>query len=235
MRRSVRTLWRNADGAVAPMVALSLVGLIAAGGIAFDYARLASMDTELQDAADQAALAAASQLDGQTGACARAAAAASALVANRTMFANDNANATAINVQNESACDATGKVRFYKSYDPDTDTLGDAADSDANAKVVVVQVDDRQVFYALTPIVAAISQPNVHAVAIASLSSAICKTPPVMLCNPDEPPTNTDPLLAYNPTRGIGLRLITGDAVAPGNFGWLQAVRFRRRLPHRRE
>ena len=96
------------------------VGLVAAGGIAFDYARLASMDTELQDAADQAALAAASQLDGQSGACARAAAAASALVANRTMFANDNANATAINVQNESACDATGKVRFYQSYSSTT-------------------------------------------------------------------------------------------------------------------
>ncbi len=132
MSRSVRTLWRNADGAVAPMVALSLVGLVAAGGIAFDYARLASMDTELQDAADQAALAAASQLDGQTGACARAAAAASALVANRTMFANDNANATAINVQStgESACDATGKVRFYQSYDSRqcVTTLGAAAD-----------------------------------------------------------------------------------------------------------
>ena len=48
-----------------------MVALIAAGGIAFDYARLAAMDTELQDAADQAALAAASQLDRQTGACAR--------------------------------------------------------------------------------------------------------------------------------------------------------------------
>jgi len=38
--------------------------LIAAGGIAFDYARLAAMDTELQQAADQAALAAVTQLDG---------------------------------------------------------------------------------------------------------------------------------------------------------------------------
>jgi len=61
MRSSVETLWRNVDGAVAPMVALSLVALVAAGGIAFDYSRVASMATELQDAADQAAQEAADQ------------------------------------------------------------------------------------------------------------------------------------------------------------------------------
>ena len=41
------------------------------GGLAFDYARMASLDTELQDAADQAALAAASQLDRRPDAAAR--------------------------------------------------------------------------------------------------------------------------------------------------------------------
>src|SRR3546814_1818504 len=82
-------LLRSEAGAVAPTVALSLFGLIAAGGLAFDYARLASLDTELQQAADHAALAAASQLDGETGACARAAQAASAMVVNETRFAND--------------------------------------------------------------------------------------------------------------------------------------------------
>ena len=76
MRRSTPGLFRSTSGAVAPTVALSLFGLVAAGGIAFDYARMASMDTELQNAADQATLAAASQLDGETGACSRAAAAA---------------------------------------------------------------------------------------------------------------------------------------------------------------
>ena len=38
------------EGAVAPTIALSLSALIAVGGIAFDYARMASLDTELQDA-----------------------------------------------------------------------------------------------------------------------------------------------------------------------------------------
>ena len=63
MWRALGNLFNNSKGAVAPTVALSLFALIASGGIAFDYARLAAMDTELQDAADPAALAAATQLD----------------------------------------------------------------------------------------------------------------------------------------------------------------------------
>ena len=47
---------RRQRGAVASTVALSLFALIAIGGVAFDYARMASLDTELQNAADQAAL-----------------------------------------------------------------------------------------------------------------------------------------------------------------------------------
>ena len=65
MGRSVRSFWRNSEGSVAPTVALSLIGLIVMGGVAFDYAQLAAMDTELQQAADQAALAAATQLNGK--------------------------------------------------------------------------------------------------------------------------------------------------------------------------
>ena len=92
MRRSLRRLFHAADGAVAPTVALSLFALIAAGGIAFDYARLAGMDTELQNAADQAALAAASQLDGQLDARLRATAAANGLITNQTLMANEEVN-----------------------------------------------------------------------------------------------------------------------------------------------
>ena len=90
MPRSILRLLRSDDGAVAPTVALSLTALIAAGGLAFDYARLASLDTELQNAADQAALAAASQLDGEAGACSRAANAAVSMLANQTLMANES-------------------------------------------------------------------------------------------------------------------------------------------------
>ena len=116
MHRHVRRLGQNSDGAVASTVALSLFAVIAVGGLAFDYARLAAMDTELQNAADQAALAAAGQLDGGAGACARAAAAASGLLSNNTLFANEAAGARAVTVQNEAGCDGVDNIRFYQSY-----------------------------------------------------------------------------------------------------------------------
>src|SRR3954465_6085271 len=114
MGRSAYSICRNDDGAVAPPVALSLVALIAAGGIAFDYARLASMDTELQSAADQAALAGASQLDGQSGACDRARAAAAHMVSNMTRMANDS-KGSSIAIAQGSGCGANSadEIQFY--------------------------------------------------------------------------------------------------------------------------
>lgn len=221
MKRHPIGLRGDKSAAVAPTVALSLFALIGAAGIAFDYARLASLDTELQSAADQAALAAATQLDGETGACARAAAAAAALLANETLFANETGT-RAITVASESACDGVGSVRFYQSYNQAADTFGPAADSDANARVVAITVDPREAVYALTPIVGALRSGDIAAEAVASLGSAMCKVPPVMMCNPSEPDDNTDPDFDFNPNRGDGLRLVIDAPDAPGNFGFLR-------------
>src|SRR5687768_3617917 len=98
-------------GAVAPIVGVSLFGLVAAAGLAFDYARMAALDTELQNAADQAALAAATQLDDGADACVRASAAAVTFVSNSTIFANDGGN-RAVTITSEPFCDATGNIRF---------------------------------------------------------------------------------------------------------------------------
>ena len=231
MGHAIGRLARDANGAVAPTVALALFGLIAVGGVAFDYARLAAMDTELQDAADQAALAAASQLDRQTGACARAAAAASNLLSNRTFFAKRSASTgTTIQVPTSAVttCAGNSAIQFYQTYDQATDTPGAVATSDANAKFVIVSVTPREAFYALTPIVAAFdararSSGNIGATAVATLNSAICKMPPVMICNPQETGSNT----SFNASGliGDGLRLTSvgngSGTWAPGNFGYL--------------
>jgi Flp pilus assembly protein TadG len=217
MKRSGRSLWRNADGAVAPTVALSLTALIAAGGIAFDYSRMASMDTELQTAADQAALAAAAQLDGNAGACARAANAARNMLVNQTYMANDgNASGLQVTIPLETDCDATGQVRFYQDIGKTK-----PADDDSNAKFVEVEVDPRESVYALTPIVAAFRSGEMHAVAFAGLDSAICKVPPLMMCNPEE---SDDPDFTIADYVGKGIRLVANDgggSYGPGNFGFL--------------
>jgi hypothetical protein len=212
-----RLVGRGGDNsaAVAPTIALSLFALVGAGGIAFDYARMASMDTELQTAADQAALAGAAQLDGETGACARAAAAAANMVTNPTLMANDSGGLSVV-VANEAGCDATGQIRFYQNPQKTT-----AATSDANAKFIEVHVDPREAFYALTPVVGAFSSGQLTAIAFAGLDSAICKVPPLMLCNPDE---NGDPDFTIANYVGKGVRLVANDGggiYGPGNFGFL--------------
>jgi Flp pilus assembly protein TadG len=187
---------------------LSLFGLIAAGGLAFDYARMAGLDSELQSAADEAALAAASQLDGTSTAITRATTAAQNLIVNQTRFANDgNASGLSITVPT---------LTFYSSYDQDADS-GTATTSATAAKYVQVSVGTREAVYALTPIVAVFRSGNLSALAIAGLSSAICKVPPLMLCIPSETFPSTSDI-------GRGLRLQPGPKTGswvPGDYGYL--------------
>jgi len=217
MRKLAKRLIGNDGGAVAPTVGLSLFALIAVGGIAFDYARLVSMDTELQGAADQAALAAASQLDGQTGACSRAALAARTMVVNRTVMANDSSGIS-VTFADEPDCDAAGNIRFYQDIGK-----SQPATSDSNARFVEVQVNPREAIYALTPIVGALRSGNVMAIAFAGLGEAICNTPPVMICNPQETGSNTD--FDIDSMMGAGLKLVSqgggSGSWAPGNYGYL--------------
>ena len=96
------------------------------------------------------------------------------------------------------------------------------ADSNANARFVEVTVNARTAHYALTPIVGAFNSGAIDATAYAGLGSAVCKVPPVMICNPQETGGST----TFNPGAllGVGLKLVTvgaGGGWAPGNFGYL--------------
>ncbi|WP_114226884.1 MULTISPECIES: pilus assembly protein TadG-related protein [Sphingomonas] len=224
------------EASVAPLVALSLFALIGAGGIAFDYARLASLDTELQQAADQAALAAATQLDGTTGSRGRAVAVAQSLLANRTLFGNDGGGVAIATGQSTTDANnnTVARVTFYGSKsDAEADTNGFSASAngtgqtDAAANYVKVEVTGRQAVYAFTPIVGASNSGIINAAATAGLASAICKVPPLMICNPiPGQPFNADTL------KGVGVQ-VTGHgndrsgtsssntAWGPGDFGFL--------------
>lgn len=164
MLQFLGNLKKDESAAVAATVAMSLFGLIAAGGIAFDYARMATLDTELQNAADQAALAGVTQLDGTAGARARATTAAQTLVLNSTRLANDRGGA-AVGIPT---------VEFF------TDASA-AATSDANAYRVRVSVNPRSVFYALTPITGLLQSGPMNSSALAGLQSSICNVPPLYM------------------------------------------------------
>lgn len=224
-RRGAKAFWRNQTGATAALYALALPALVAVAGIGFDYARIASMDSELQNAADQAALAAATQLDKQAGAIARATSAAQGgLVSNSTLFANDTGQTRTVDVFS---------VRFYTSK---TAAEGCAAGNaivptstgaDASAAFVCVTVETRTANYALTPVVGALSG-SLAAQAAAGIGSALCRTPPLMVCNPAESTTNTNPNLDFNANAYAGVGLLAkgggGSSWAPGNFGYVDTV-----------
>jgi Flp pilus assembly protein TadG len=188
--------------------------LIAAGGLAFDYAHLASLDTELQQAADQAALAAATQLDGQTGALDRARAAAQSLIANSTLLASGGSSTVTV-----------PEIIFCSAFDDSKVDTNDACTRTTSdtARIVWVKVGGHTADYALTPIVAAFTSGTVGGEAVAGLNSAVCKEPPVMMCNPNSDPSEFD----VSTFIGKGIRLIAhntgagGGAYAPGDFGFL--------------
>lgn len=233
MRRRAAQFWREESGAVAATYAIALVGLVAVAGVGFDYARMATVDSELQNGADQAALAAATQLDKRPGACARAANAAIAMLQNVSILANDGAS-PAITINGGTAgltgndnCDING-VRFYSSATSSTPVTTDAA-----AAFVEVTVGARRARYAFTPIVGAVG-PSLRANARAGVGSAVCKVPPMMICSPD-------PTVAFDGDafkgKGVvatghstgssangngGTNTQSGNTWSPGNFGFLQ-------------
>lgn len=196
MLRFLGSLKRDESAAVAATVAMSLFGLIAVGGVAFDYARMASLDTELQNAADQAALAGVTQLDGSAGARTRATAAAQTLVANITRLSNDGGTSAV----------AIPTVQFF------TDTNAPAT-SDANANRVRVSVAPRSVFYALTPITGLLQSGAMNSSALAGLQSSICNVPPLYMAF-DPGSENTARLVA-----GTGVELLHEEGSSL--FGYL--------------
>jgi len=207
---SPRGFFAEENGAIAPTFAIGLFVLIGMAGISFDYARLATLDTEFQTAADQAALAAASQLDGRANAMTRATNAASNLVSNKTIFGDNGGTAVTI-----------ATTAFYQSYDSAADTFGADATTDAEASVVKVAINARKAFYALTPVIGLFNSGDINAEAIAGLGSSICKVPPLMICNPNEANNTTFPTPS---DRGKGILLEAGGGGGtwgPGNYGYL--------------
>ena len=214
MRRLLQRLWKGTDGAVAPTIALSMVGLVAAGGIAFDYAHLVSLDTEMQQAADMAALAAATQLDRADDSDDRAAAAiqdgtaANRLAANFTRFANDG-EGFAVEIANVIFCSA------FDDSVPDTDTACTETTDGSEARFVIVRTSLRTANYTLTPIVGAFSG-TARAEAVAGVETSICNVAPLFVCTGDANFPDEDDI-------GRGLLLKTGaqNSWAPGNYGYL--------------
>lgn len=209
---------KDRAAAIAPLYALSLFGLITIAGVGWDYARLMTMDSELQNAADQAALAAATQLTGIDGARDRAEVAATEFFAtagsawvNETKLANDGDGRAVTGLDFE----------FFQTWNHATDVPGPAATSDADARYVRVTVAGREAFYALTAIGGVLSSGDIGANAVATLEASACNVPPLMVCAPPGGagfPSAADIGIALD----LRERPQSSADFTPGNFDLLQ-------------
>ncbi len=207
------------DGGVAVTVAIVTPVLIGMIALSLDLGRAWSTQTELQSAADAAALAGATQLDGNTGACDRAEdAAVSDLISNLQTFATDDEARVAI--------DRKSDIFFYVSLDDRTDLSGDPndADCDANANYIEVRVEPHTVSFVLAPVLAALTdqrgtaliEANPSGRAVAHMGQAICRVTPLFVCMP------SGGIDTGEMDRGNGIWMMGGEnRPGPGNFGFL--------------
>lgn len=228
MFRRARGFIRGDQGAVGPLIAVALVGLVGMGALAWDVSRAFALRGELDSAVDAAALAGATQLDGGTGsptAIQRAKLAVQgAFVKNSQRLGSTsegNINAT-INV------DDTSQVAFLSKLSPRTYTT-----DPAQANFIEVNLAPRN----LGLVAGALIRSGVFSVtahAVAGYGYAYCIVPPVLICNPTEcsgstfdPDANVGKLLLLTPSgknNATGTLDCSGDDKkdwAPGNFGFL--------------
>lgn len=211
-RRAPRSFASDEGGGVAVYMGVIAAVLIGAAGIAVDAARLASLNTELQNAADQMALAAAVELDGRDSAITRATDAAT-LTTNRVVFADSGSRN--VTVSSLTFLRALGADRGESC----STAAGDVVTTDPNlARFVMVQTETR---YTTNPLIAVIggpSQTSTRACAVAGYNQAACGTPPLMICNPFEDIGGEFQVGQQIKAKAPGDELAQW---APGNFGLL--------------
>ncbi len=219
-RRPMPSLARDERGSTAVNVAIAAALVLGVGGLTLDLGRLVTMNTEMQNFADAAALRAAAELDGKAGAIARATAAASGadLGVNRNSFAREG---TALSV---------GSFRFLSALDPDVVAAGDS-----DARFVEVAAAARNVQNLFITAVGGPSDSTSRATAVAGFARAVCRVPPLFMCNPTETVANPGQPVDWtnlagkqallkaqanesNTQQGSG----NNAAWAPGDFGLLQ-------------
>lgn len=225
-------------GYVLVMLVLVLVVLLGIAALALDLGRLYVLRTEMQNAADAAALAAAAELNAQEGAMERATATGKGLIQSDSHFASVNA------LLGEELDEDEIRFEFYCSISgEDAHCSGDADPDDANKILVPTASDYGQAHFVrvtlnpeileeqsdrygidlfFLPIlnvmgVDTLNFVNLTASALAGRHFYMCRYPPVMLCDPLEGAGG----MKENVEPGQQILLKSGTTWAPGMFAFL--------------
>ena len=244
---SRKSLIRDARGAVAVYVAIVAPVLFGVGALTLDVGRLITLHTELQAAADAAAIAGAAELDRLPGAIDKAKEAAAQAVDNVQTFATDGGGKVVdVSILDCPANPAPGLacIRFLKSLPADDQvSIDDTSDVgfphvttlDEEARFIDVHIGARDITNILVRLLLLIGQTplltsTTSATAVAGQNQVICEFPAMWMCNPSEPPGNTNLALGIDMTllEGRQMRMFLqanagggGGAYTPGNWGLL--------------
>jgi hypothetical protein len=224
----LRALLRLVDDTRGGILAFSVVLLVfvlGTGGLILDFSRVWNSQSELQAFADHAALVAAGELDGNPDAITRSNAALAQLISDRQAYASQDLTLDSSDLQ----------VTFLSGLPAaDTDTnFGPFVTADpALAQFVRVAVNPHTVSTIFANALLVVSGNDqvdfdIGAAAVAGYTQFVCDITPLMICNPEEPFGNSDPLLPYTPIIGQQIRLkmqSQGSSYVPGDFGLLDAA-----------
>jgi hypothetical protein len=221
MHRKGNRVWRRVlreEGAgVAAYVAMAAFTAIGAGAVAVDFGRAAVLRTQMQNAADARAMAAAAQLDGRDGARDRATTVAKELMDSVSAIA---ANKRDLKIQNPV---------FYSQYTPSKIL----ATTDQDAHIVEVTLEARSVDYFFSPILkfvgagTPLETQTLITQAAAQPQPFICHAPPLMICDyGDQGGGVHDDVADLRNIAHAGKQVRlkeqgAGGTWAPGNFGLL--------------
>ncbi len=235
------------------MVYVAIVApvLFGVGAPTLDVGRLITLHTELQAAADAAAIAGARELDRLPDARAKAREAAAQAVANIQTFSTDgggkvvvvktqDCGVLGVNPRLGAACirflatlpaddDAAIDGTLYDESDPENS--GNVATGDGDTRFIDVHIGARDISNILVRLLAAFGQDplltsTTSATAVAGQDQIICEIPAMWMCNPAEPSGNDILELAMDVTllEGRQMRMFLqagGGDYTPGNWGLL--------------
>ncbi len=224
VKRPLSRLWEAREGAVAIYVAFVSVVMIGFGALVVDAGRVYTLQTELQNAADAAALAGAAELDRTSDSITRAQMAAkTALVKNLQTFASGGQDVVIKN----------SNIRFLSALPADDDSPIPASvvtTDPLKASYIEVTPSVKEVDFLLAPVLAAffgnqgndLRKGRATATAVAGLECVVCNFPPLMICNPGEANGNAGAPFTPVPGELVVLKQGGGSGSwAPGNFGLL--------------
>lgn len=225
---------KKARGNFVIFTALMATALVGVGALSLDLGRLFVLRSEMQNAADAAALAAAAELTGEPGSRANAEAAARNLLQHDSRFA-DVRPLLGATIEVEFFCAIGSRadpvdVHVFCS-EPEVNGRRLAA-NDTEASYVRVNLapvsnsDAYSMSLLFLPVLdASINRVQSRSFLTASATAGqhfyACDYPPLLMCNPYEPL----PFGEHMTPGGQVVYLNSGggsDAWAPGNFGWMQ-------------